>query len=301
MDTSSVGFGDHASRPAPPASLCDAGSSRTQCSVDCATAAAKAKAKAATLAASPATAAATAAVAATPSASGSASADPTFYRRPLPDTCVAFSSPEGRRLFGAALHEGGLKSYFQLAEHYVTQAEPAFCGLSTLSMCLNALGVDPGVRWKGVWRWYDEEVLVCCVPIERFKETGMSFDEFSSLARCNGVGVQEWRAMDSDIGHFRRLLESVTLDDGGALADSCPFSASTAIEEGSVEFKNSPAAGEGSDESRQILVASYDRRVFGQTGEGHFSPVAAYCPSRDKVLMMDVARFKCVCSVQFAC
>jgi glutathione gamma-glutamylcysteinyltransferase len=27
---------------------------------------------------------------------------------------------------------------------------------------LNALEVDPGRVWKGVWRWYDESLLDCC-------------------------------------------------------------------------------------------------------------------------------------------
>lgn len=25
-----------------------------------------------------------------------------------------------------------------------------------MAMMLNTLGVDPGVNWKGIWRWYDD-------------------------------------------------------------------------------------------------------------------------------------------------
>lgn len=42
----------------------------------------------------------------------------------------------------------------------------------------------------------------------------------------------------------------------------------------------------------QVMVASYDRSVLGQTGSGHFSPLAAYHADSDQVLIMDVARFK---------
>jgi glutathione gamma-glutamylcysteinyltransferase len=28
-------------------------------------------------------------------------------------------------------------------------------------MVLNALQVDPQKRWKGIWRWYSEDVLHC--------------------------------------------------------------------------------------------------------------------------------------------
>lgn len=196
------------------------------------------------------------------------STDSTFYRRPLPSTCIAFSSPEGRALFSAALHEGGLKSYFSLAEHYVTQTEPAFCGLSTLSMCLNALGIDPGTRWKGVWRWYDEEMLQCCVPIDSFKETGISFDEFSALAICNGVRTRAWRAQDSDIFHFRQLLESVTLDTTETPYD-CPANRQKNSQEvtgGQIDKGKWQTSKTVKEPNPQILVVSYDRRVLGQTG-----------------------------------
>jgi glutathione gamma-glutamylcysteinyltransferase len=66
-----------------------------------------------------------------------------YYRRPLPDTCVDFSSEEGKRLFSGALADGRMQTYFKLASQFRTQDEPAFCGLSTLVMCLNALSIDP--------------------------------------------------------------------------------------------------------------------------------------------------------------
>ena len=49
------------------------------------------------------------------------------------------------------------------------------------------------------------------------------------------------------------------------------------------------------------LVVSYSRRTFSQTGDGHFSPVGGYHKERDLVLILDVARFKCVaCCVRQA-
>ncbi|EYB98030.1 hypothetical protein Y032_0134g1816 [Ancylostoma ceylanicum] len=41
-----------------------------------------------------------------------------------------------------------------------------------------------------------------------------------------------------------------------------------------------------------VIVASYDRSQLQQTGTGHFSPLAAYHTASDRVLIMDVARFK---------
>ncbi len=60
-----------------------------------------------------------------------------------------------------------MESYWHLAEQFRTQNEPAFCGLGTLTMTLNALNVDPLKTWKGPWRWFSEEMLSCCEPISK--------------------------------------------------------------------------------------------------------------------------------------
>jgi hypothetical protein len=41
-----------------------------------------------------------------------------------------------------------------------------------------------------------------------------------------------------------------------------------------------------------ILVVSFGRSALHQTGDGHFSPIAAYHQATDQVLVLDVARFK---------
>ena len=56
---------------------------------------------------------------------------PSFYQRKLPDTCVAFASQEGKKIFKSALENNGLKSFYNLIEQHHTQTEPAFCGVST--------------------------------------------------------------------------------------------------------------------------------------------------------------------------
>lgn len=40
------------------------------------------------------------------------------------------------------------------------------------------------------------------------------------------------------------------------------------------------------------MAVSYSRTVLSQTGTGHFSPIAAYDPKSDQVLILDTARFK---------
>jgi glutathione gamma-glutamylcysteinyltransferase len=179
----------------------------------------------------------------------------TFYRRPLPDGAIAFSSPEGRRIFAEALAMGGLDGYFPLAEQFHTQAEPTFCGLGSLVMALNALAIDPGRLWKGPWRWFGEELLDCCVPLEVVRTRGLELDELACLARCNGAAVSLQRADACSVETWRSALAE------GARADA-------------------------------VIVASYDRSALGQTGTGHFSPLGGYHQERDLALILDVARFK---------
>jgi glutathione gamma-glutamylcysteinyltransferase len=49
---------------------------------------------------------------------------PSFYRRPLPDNCIDFSSVEGKLIFREALLGGHMENYFHLASQFLTQEEP---------------------------------------------------------------------------------------------------------------------------------------------------------------------------------
>ncbi len=181
----------------------------------------------------------------------------TFYQRPLPRDLVAFASEEGRGIFREALAEGHMESFFALAEQFHTQADPAFCGLGSLVVVLNALGIDPGRLWKGPWRWFSEELLDCCAPLDDVRAKGITMDELACLARCNGAEVRVERALASDVDAFRAEVR---------------------------EAARTPRA--------PLLVVSYDRATLGQTGSGHFSPIGGYHAARDLVLLLDVARFK---------
>ena len=196
---------------------------------------------------------------------------PTYHKRPLPESLISLSSKHGKELFREALAGGGMESYFALAEQFVTQSEPSYCALSSLAMVLNALNFDPKKVWKGAWRWVSEETLqcetqICGHSLEKVKKDGMDFDEFESLARCHGIRIRAQKNngknhsddCSRDITQFRSYVESVCY----------------------------------SDKSESFIVANFSRKVLGQTGEGHFSPIGGYHKDKDLVLIMDVARFK---------
>jgi glutathione gamma-glutamylcysteinyltransferase len=195
-----------------------------------------------------------------------------FHKRPLPDSLIAFSSKEGKRIFQEALLSGGAESYFPLSEQFITQSEPSFCSLTSLAMVLNALNHDPKKTWKGVWRWISEETLQCELPakcghsLDKVKVTGMNFGEFEALAKCHDVSISSYRAsrLDDKDGQLRGL-ENFRAIVAGTSQSSC---------------------------AKAFVVCNFSRPHLGQTGDGHFSPIGAYHKERDLVLVMDVARFK---------
>jgi len=182
---------------------------------------------------------------------------PGFYRRELPqDICIDFSSKEGKKMFAEALASNHLEAFFKLAGQYTHQTEPAFCGITVLVMVLNSLSVDPARIWKKPWRWFSEDMMGCCRPLDEVKLNGVTLDEFKALAECKGLSAEAIRYEQTNVDQFRAAVNNATSN------------------------------------SDEILVVSYARPKLGQTGDGHFAPIAGYHPPSDSVLLLDVARFK---------
>ncbi|KAJ2455471.1 hypothetical protein EV183_000803 [Coemansia sp. RSA 2336] len=179
----------------------------------------------------------------------------TFYRRELPKDLVSFTSAAGRKLFKESLNEGFAEGYFNLAGNFTVQSEPAYCGPSSLAMVLNALEVDPGRTWKGVWRWYSDELLESCRTESDLKANGITFDQFLCLASSHARVVVK-RGKTATREEFLRDIKYVTQRDD------------------------------------IFMVLSFSRAVMGQTGDGHFSPIGAYHPQTNQALVLDSARYK---------
>ena len=133
--------------------------------------------------------------------------------------------------------------------------------IATLAMVLNALHLDPDRLWKGPWRWFSEDMFDCCTPLSVAKKQGIVFEEFICLAKCNGANITSFRMKKSvekvnDLDSFRQKVIEICAQE------------------------------------RIILVCNYSRKGLGQTGDGHFSPIGGYHKEDDRVLILDVARFK---------
>ena len=184
----------------------------------------------------------------------------TFHRRELKPPGVALSSNEGRALFKEAISDGNSNDiYFQLAEVMNTQAHPAYCGVTSLAVVLNALLIDPKRTWKGVWRWWSEEMLDCCTPLEKVQMQGITLAKLNCLAQCQGAKSRLVYGTECSLGEFREVV-----------MNSCA----------------------SVDADTNMVIASYSRPALNQSGSGHFSPIGAYHREKDMVLILDTARFK---------
>jgi hypothetical protein len=182
-----------------------------------------------------------------------------LYKRDFPSTgLTAFSSSKGRKMLQEAMATGSAEVYFPLAEQFLTQSDPPSCGPATIAMVLNSLMVDPQKVWKAPWRWYAEDMLRSCSPIDL--SNGVTMQEFERLATCNYLNVETHYAEDALWGlhEFRREIRRMSCDTSGSLR----------------------------------IVASFSRASLDQTGSGHYSPIGAYHEETDSVLILDVARFK---------
>jgi hypothetical protein len=175
------------------------------------------------------------------------------------DKLISFRSDQGKRLLVDCIQSGSSENYLSLSEQFLTQSSPPSCGVATLAMVLNSLKVDPGRVWRKPWRWFTEEMLISCFPLEKSEQTlGLTMEHFGLIAECNGATAQTFYGSNISLPDFRRALEAVFV----------------------------------STESERRLVVAFDRAVLGQTGTGHYSPIGAYHRESDMCLVLDVARFK---------
>ncbi|CAF1731184.1 unnamed protein product [Brassica napus] len=200
-----------------------------------------------------------------------------LYRRSLTSPpAIDFSSTDGKvrinfclwlacalsccfslqNIFKEAVQKGTMEGYFSLISYFQTLSEPAFSGLASLSVVLNALSIDSDRKWKGSWRWFDESMLDCCESLEIVKEKGISFGKLVCLAHCSGAKVEAFRTSHSTIDDFRKFVVACSI------SEKCH------------------------------MISSYDRGVFKQTAISHFSPIGGYSAERDMALILDVGRFK---------
>ena len=184
-----------------------------------------------------------------------------FHKRLMPSNLTALSSRAGRRRFLEALSSDNAEAYLPLAEQFLNQSDPAYCGITTLAMILNACAVDPNVRWRGGWRWYGSDDVVldrCCLGSEhgreRVRRAGITLEEFAGLGLCQGMRIDMKRP------HLDKVDDNATTSYGTLDDFRSDIQRMVQLPPISDEDIDGSTVGDPNDEeSRGFLVVSFSR------------------------------------------
>lgn len=183
----------------------------------------------------------------------------TVWALPLPKQLIALDSPQGRELLATSQAQ---QDFLGLMSYFVTQESQAYCGVASSVVALNALGVAAPLspvfapyRLFTQDNFFNAEVLKITRP-QVVNMRGMTLAELAGALKKLNVSVQLGYAEETNLPQFRKLVVSV------------------------LRNKN------------RALIVNFHRSSLGQPGAGHLSPIAAYNQKQDRVLVLDVSRYK---------
>ena len=175
-------------------------------------------------------------------------------------TAIPLREPAGQELLRSSDAQA---DYGPLSQDFETQANLSYCGVASLVVVLNSLAVPaPAVpAYPGYHFWTQENVFGGpggdrFVRAERVRREGMTLAQLHGWSSDHGLVVRRFHGDQLSLEQFRQLLR------------------------------------EGLRDRRDRLVVNYLRSGIAQKGSGHISPIAAYDSRSDRVLILDVARYR---------
>lgn len=178
----------------------------------------------------------------------------------LPKNLIDFNSDDGKKLL---IESQSREDFFPLSSQFVTQNNQAYCGVASIVMVLNSLGIPapeaPQYKPFRVFtqdNFFSNEKTKSVIAPEAVSRQGMTLDQLGALLGSYGVQVEVYHAADSSLENFRKM------------------------------------AAENLKQSGNFVIVNYLRKEIGQEKGGHISPLAAYNQQTDRFLIMDVSRYK---------
>jgi hypothetical protein len=179
---------------------------------------------------------------------------------PLTTNLINFNSPQGEKLL---IDSQAREDYFPLSIQFVTQVNQAYCGVASMVMVLNALGIlAPETGEYGNYRFFTQDNFFknpkteTVVKAEIVARQGMTLEQLGKLLEAYSVKTKVYYGSDVTLEEFRKLL---------------------------IENLKDP---------QNFVLVNYLRRSIGQERGGHISPIAAYNQKSDRFLILDVSRYK---------
>jgi hypothetical protein len=177
----------------------------------------------------------------------------------LPDNLTGFSTHDGEVYFAES---DAREAYFPLADNFLTQKTQTYCGVASIVMVLNALGLPaPAVPEYAPYRTFTQDNVLsertdAVLPRETLARRGMTLDQLGGILATQPVKAEVHHASDSSVDDFRKLASAYLGEPG------------------------------------HFVIVNYLRKALGEQIGGHISPLAAYDSKADRFLILDVARYK---------
>jgi hypothetical protein len=179
---------------------------------------------------------------------------------PLPPNLINFNSDEGKKLL---IESKSREDFFPLSTQFITQVNQAYCGVASIVMALNSLGIEapeaPQYKPYRVFtqeNFFNNKATQQVISAEIVSRQGMTLEEMGKLISSYGAKAKVYHASNTNIDEFRKL------------------------------------AAENLNQKENFLLINYLRREIGQEKGGHISPIAAYNAQSDRFLILDVSRYK---------
>ena len=191
-------------------------------------------------------------------------------------------TPEGRRRLAETPYA---EPFYRMAHHFQPQSGPVLCGVASAVIVLNALSL-PGDAAP------EQPTLAIQIPDN---QGSIAFKTYAQSTFLEGPteAIKRRRVVEylekHDDGEYRPGLG---LSDLGKLIECRGAKAPTVFAgESNVEAFRSLVMDSGKRGS-PLLILHFRADVMGGIPRGHISPVGAYHPGTDSVLVMDVATHK---------
>ena len=175
---------------------------------------------------------------------------PAVHHLALPSNLISLDSDLGQRLLFESHTQ---QNYVMLSQQFQTQKLPAYCGVASGAIVLNAL--DPSAR-----PWNQDTFFTPAAQKIRSPYLvallGMSLAQLAALLKSHQVQVETHYAAETTLEQFRtHIKENLARD-------------------------------------RDFVIVNYERAGIGQVNGGHISPIAAYHEASDRFLIEDVSSYK---------
>ncbi len=177
---------------------------------------------------------------------------------PEPDL-IYLTTPAGQSLFMESELHG---DYFPLASYLESEQVLTFCGPASMAAVLNSLGIPrPSPHRLFPYQLFTQDLVFnpanqALKSYARVEHEGLVLAEVGEFLENLGVQASTYHASEFSVDWLRETLVNALASPG------------------------------------QRLIANYSRRPLGQDGDGHLSPLAAYDRDSDRVLILDVAKYK---------